>query len=53
MLPGLGADARLYERLQPSRFEIIALNWLPVNDAETTETYAKRLAGLVDTSQRF
>ncbi len=45
LLPGLGADHRLFERLPPTPgVEWKPLPWLPVGEAKTAADYARKLA---------
>ena len=53
LLPGLGADARLFDA-QRERFANIEVPpWLPNRDGETLADYAARMARTVDSSQPF
>jgi pimeloyl-ACP methyl ester carboxylesterase len=53
LLPGLGADKRMYERQIKILPEAIVIEHLPPVKAQTLAQYAKRIAALIDTSQPF
>lgn len=53
-ISGLGADKRAFERLKlPDRFVVHYLDWIKPTKNETLNSYAKRLAASIDTSQPF
>ncbi len=53
-IPGLGADQRVFARLQlPERFEAVHLTWMPPEKGETLPAYAMRLAAGIDLEKPF
>jgi pimeloyl-ACP methyl ester carboxylesterase len=48
LLPGLGADHRLFQAQTASLAGLITPDWIDPARDETLETYAKRMAGVVD-----
>ena len=53
LLPGLGADHRLFDRLILPEYQLKHLDWKPFGDARSLEQYAKVMAEEIDTSQKF
>lgn len=52
LLPGLGLDDRIFDRLELPDLEIHYLNWLkPLSLNESLQSYAQRMAEGIDTSQ--
>ena len=45
MLPGMGADARVYKKLRREFGQLVVPEWLPPRRGETLVAYAKRTAG--------
>src|SRR5438046_2285161 len=53
-ISGLGADKRAFERLTlPATFSVHFLNWIPHQNKETLNAYAKRLSAGIDTTQPY
>ncbi|QIP14651.1 alpha/beta hydrolase [Spirosoma aureum] len=53
-ISGLGADKRIFQKLVlPDYYQFIYLDWLPVMPSDTLESYAFRMAQLIDTSVPF
>ncbi|MBN2024252.1 MAG: alpha/beta fold hydrolase [Pirellulales bacterium] len=52
LLPGLGADARLF-RPQAAVFGVVVPPWIPPRRSESLPDYAERLAGTVDVRRPF
>ncbi|HZH36743.1 MAG TPA: alpha/beta hydrolase [Flavisolibacter sp.] len=53
-ISGLGADRRAFEKLKlPPRFTPHYIDWIKPEKGETLNSYAKRLAALIDTTQPF
>lgn len=40
----MGCDHRVFKRLQVSGYELVALPWVPYDNNDTLETYAKKMA---------
>jgi len=53
LLPGLGADHRLFDRLVLPEHQLKYLDWKPFGDVRTLEEYAKIMAEEIDASQKF
>jgi surfactin synthase thioesterase subunit len=54
LISGLGADRRVFKKLVfPTDFELIYLDWITPEPAESLEAYAARLALNIDTSAPF
>jgi hypothetical protein len=54
LVPGLGADVRLFAKLQwPPGFSIHAIKWIEPFDAEPISGYASRLCDQIDKNQPF
>jgi pimeloyl-ACP methyl ester carboxylesterase len=54
LLPGVGADRRLFEAQQSSSAELSVIEWIaPIAREESLTGYAKRLAATIDTSPPF
>jgi pimeloyl-ACP methyl ester carboxylesterase len=53
MLPGLGADARLFRAQRPALPELEVPAWLPARWGETLAGYGRRMAATIDTSTPF
>lgn len=47
-LSGLGADARVFSKLTVPDYKLVHLQWLPFSKNDTLETYALRMAELID-----
>lgn len=43
-IPGLGADHRIFDRIQPELIDFLPVHWVKPEAAETLAHYAKRLA---------
>ena len=53
-ISGLGADSRVFKHIRlPQGYEMIHLDWLPPNKAETLTAYAFRMAQRIDLGQPF
>lgn len=53
-ISGLGADKRAFERIKlPANYSIHHLSWIPPLKGETLNSYAVRLAELIDTTKPF
>lgn len=52
-IPGLGADARMFQLLQldPDRYETVVLEWLPPRKNEPLSLYARRMADQIPTNE--
>lgn len=48
LLPGLGADERIFRYLDLKSFEVVPLRWHTPNGDESIEDYAKKLAEQID-----
>ena len=44
LLPGLGADERLFQYLDPGDHEVIPIHWITPNADESIENYAAKIA---------
>lgn len=54
LLPGLGADGRLFKRLQlPAGYELRLLEWPDCQGCSSLQEYAQRLLSRIDTSRPF
>jgi len=53
LLPGLGADHRLFGKLSLPGHKLIYLDWKPFGDARSMEQYAKIMAEDIDVSEEF
>ncbi len=53
MLPGLGADARLFELQRAVLPKLDVPPWLPHDEHETLADYGRRMAGTVDPAEPF
>ncbi len=51
LLPGVGCDGRLFDRLDLSGLDVVRLNWPRFDPDDTLERIAQRLREHVDTSQ--
>ena len=51
-ISGLGADERVFKFLDLN-YELVPLNWIENKKNETIESYSKRLAQKIDTSEDF
>jgi len=47
-LSGLGADARVFSKLIVPGYKLVHLKWLPFSKKDTLETYAIKMAELID-----
>lgn len=47
-LSGLGADARVFSKLIVPGYKLVHLQWLPFSKNDTLETYALKMAELID-----
>ncbi|HEV7333370.1 MAG TPA: alpha/beta hydrolase [Flavisolibacter sp.] len=53
-ISGLGADRQAFEKIKlPPAYTIHYLDWIKNNRGESLNSYAKRMAALIDTSQPF
>jgi pimeloyl-ACP methyl ester carboxylesterase len=53
-ISGLGADKRIFQNLVlPDSFKIHYIEWLPVSENETIESYCRRLSNQIDREQPF
>jgi pimeloyl-ACP methyl ester carboxylesterase len=53
-ISGIGADYRLFTHIRlPEGFETHHIHWIPPGKEETLPTYARRLAGQIDSSEPF
>jgi hypothetical protein len=53
-ISGLGADKRVFQKLiLPEVFNIHYIEWLPVSEDETIESYCKRLSGQINQEQPY
>ena len=45
LIPGLGADSRLFKNIQlPAKYEIVLVDWLIPNEIDTLTSYSQKLA---------
>lgn len=44
LIAGLGADTRIYDNLDFTRFEVVPVKWLPTDGCDGLESYARKLA---------
>ena len=51
LLPGMGCDARLFERLQLNGFEVVNLEWPSFGPRDTLENIAGRMAAEVRSTE--
>ena len=47
---GLGADERVFHKLDLSSFSVTHIQWIPIKKEESIENYASRLLGQIHTS---
>jgi pimeloyl-ACP methyl ester carboxylesterase len=53
-ISGLGADERVFEQLTlPESLEVVHIHWPQIAKHETLETYCRKIAAMVDTTQEF
>ncbi len=53
-ISGLGADERVFQKLTlPESLEIIHIHWPEIAKGENLESYCRKIAKLVDTTQEF
>lgn len=52
-ISGLGADERVFQKLDLSPYKVIHLAWKPFAKGETVPEYAKRFVSEIDTSEDF
>lgn len=52
-MPGLGADERIFSKLNLNNTDQVHLKWLPVTKGETMESYARKMFSGVNTNEEF
>ncbi len=53
LIPGMGADARLFEGLRMEGLDFVALDFIPAQTGESLRDYALRLGQTIDRSRPF
>ena len=53
LIPGLGADSRMFKHQDSLGENFIPMDWIPHERSETMASYAMRFSKLIDTSQPF
>jgi pimeloyl-ACP methyl ester carboxylesterase len=53
LIPGTGADYRLFDKLDLEDYEIVHLNYIEPEPKEHFEAYISRLAEKIDTTEKF
>ena len=51
-ISGIGANEKVFHQLTLN-FDYIPIKWVPTDNSETLQDYAKKLCGQVDTSEEF
>ncbi len=53
-ISGLGADSRIFQNLElPNAFKIHYIEWLPVSENESMESYCRRLSSQINQQEPF
>ena len=53
LIPGVGADSRLFDRFRLNEHQTTVLEWKPIGDVQSLEEYARVMAEEIDESIDF